>query len=64
MAMTGDQVKQKFFREGRSFAQFARENDYPYWLVVRLVNGAMRGTRGKAHECAVKLGLKDREVTA
>lgn len=56
--MTPDQVKAKFRREGRTFASWAREHGYQPIQVIRLINGFDKGNYGRAHEIAVKLGLK------
>lgn len=56
--MTPDQIKRKFRAEGRSFKDFARENNLSVQTVYKLLNGQTKGNLGKAHEAAVKLGLK------
>ncbi|MCP1289756.1 DNA-binding protein [Chromobacterium sp. S0633] len=56
--MTPAQVKAKFRREGRTFTQFAQEHGYTRNAVYRVLNGFDKGNYGKAHEIAVKLGLK------
>ena len=59
MALTVDKLKENFEREGKTLAQWARENGYQprdVWLVV---GGQRKGRYGKGHEIAVKLGLKD-----
>jgi gp16 family phage-associated protein len=56
--MTKDQVKQKFRREGRTFTGWANENGYKPHQVIRVLNGFDKGNFGRAHEIAVKLGLK------
>jgi hypothetical protein len=56
--LTPDQLKAKFEREGRTFAQWARDNGYTENEVYRVVNGFAKGKRGKAHKIAVQLGLK------
>lgn len=56
--LTPEQLKAKFEREGRTFAAWARENGYTVNEVYRVTNGFAKAKRGKAHEIAVKLGLK------
>jgi len=56
--MTPDQIKQQFRAEGRTFAQFARENNVHVNEVYKVLNGQYRAHYGQAHEIAVKLGLK------
>jgi gp16 family phage-associated protein len=58
MATTPAQLKQKFRHQGKSFADWARQNGYSYHQVICVVNGFNKATRGKGHEIAVKLGLK------
>lgn len=58
MALTPEQVKQKFRREGKTLKQFAEENGFPQEQVYRVMNGTIKGTRGRGHEIAVALGLK------
>lgn len=63
--MTPAQVKAKFRREGKTFTQFANEHGYTRNAVYRVLNGFDKGNYGKAHEIAVKLGLKaDHEQAA
>ena len=55
---TPDQIKQRFRQRGQIFSQWARDNNYPVNKVLRVLNGFEKGHYGKAHEIAVKLGLK------
>lgn len=57
--MTPEQLKKKFEREGRSFADWARAHNYSVVAVYRVLNGFTKAKRGQGHEIAVKLGLKD-----
>lgn len=59
MPLTSEQLKIKFKREGRSFAQWARDNGYDYHDVIRVLNGFNKGQRGRGHAIAVKLGMKE-----
>ena len=56
--MTPDQVKKSFRLRGQTFSDWARNNGYPPNKVLRVLNGFDKGHYGKAHEIAVKLGLK------
>ncbi len=56
--MTADQIKARFRREGKTFSAWAREHNYRPTQVIRVLNGFDKGHYGKAHEIAVKLGLK------
>ena len=55
---TPEQVKKRFKEQGLTFAQWARDNGYPVNKVHRIMAGIEKGYYGKAHEIAVKLGLK------
>lgn len=57
-AKTPEQVKREFRQAGRKFSEFARENNYPQNAVYRVLNGCDKAAYGRAHEIAVKLGLK------
>ena len=56
--MTPLQVKNKFRAEGKTFTQWADEHGYPRNAVYRVLNGFDKANYGRAHEIAVKLGLK------
>ena len=51
--MTPEAVKRKFKQNGWTFAAWAKEHGY-----TPVLNGFAKGDRGKAHEIALKLGLK------
>lgn len=55
---TGDKVKQLFQAAGVAVADWARSNAYEPRIVYMVINGQFKGHRGRAHEIAVKLGLK------
>lgn len=55
---TPDQVKREFRSQGRTFSQFARENNVHVNEVYKVLNGQYKAHFGQAHEIAVKLGLK------
>ncbi len=56
---TADQIRQEFKQRGVPISQWARDNGYPLNKVYRVLCGIEKGHYGKAHEIAVKLGLKD-----
>lgn len=56
--MTAEQLKKKFESEGKTFADWARQNSYDVTSVYRVINGFTKAKRGKSHDIAVKLGLK------
>ncbi|QIH08942.1 MULTISPECIES: DNA-binding protein [unclassified Pseudomonas] len=57
-ALTAHQVKENFRRAGKTFTQWAKENGYTRNEVYRVLNGQAKANYGKAHDIAVKLGLK------
>lgn len=56
--LTPDQVKDQFQSRGLTFSQWASDNGYRVNEVYRVINGQSKAKYGKAHEIAVKLGLK------
>ncbi|MCX8650043.1 DNA-binding protein [Gilliamella sp. B2776] len=56
--LTPEQVKQQFRQKGLTFTQWAHDNGYHPVDVYRVTNGFTKASRGKMHEIAVKLGLK------
>lgn len=57
-ALTPKQVKQQFHDSGKTFTEWATENGYDRNEVYRVLNGQAKARYGKAHEIAVRLGLK------
>lgn len=51
-------VKDKFKREGRTIATFARQHGFPPNKVHQVLNGQLKGNYGQAHDIAKALGLK------
>lgn len=56
--MSSEQVKRHFRQQGITFTDWARQNGYTRNEVYRVLNGQSKAHYGKAHEIAVKLGLK------
>lgn len=56
--LTPQQFKANLAKEGKTIISWSAENNVPDWMVSRLINGQCKGTRGKAHECAIKMGIK------
>lgn len=56
--LTPQQFKERLAKDGKTIISWSAENGYPDWMVSRLINGQCKGTRGKAHDCAVKMGIK------
>lgn len=59
--MNLEQVKERFARKGIAWKDWAKENDFSYGAVIRVINGVNKGRRGEAHRVAVALGLKNPE---
>lgn len=62
MAITPEQLKAKFRREGKTLSDWARQHGYTPHRVYRVVGGFDKGHYGMAHNIAVQLGLKDGEL--
>lgn len=56
--MSADQVKRSFQQRGITFTEWAALNGYKRSEVYRVLNGQAKAHYGRAHEIAVKLGLK------
>lgn len=56
--LTPAEVKRNFMAHGVPVATWAAANGYPPRYVYMVINGQFKGHFGKAHEIAVKLGLK------
>ena len=59
MIRTPDEVRQEFLFTGTSISEWAKKNGYSYHLVQQVLSGRSRNLRGKSHEIAVLLGLKE-----
>lgn len=58
MSLTPEQLKARFQREGKTFADWAKAHGYTRQEVYRVLNGQAKAKYGKGHEIAIKLGLK------
>ncbi|WP_332854847.1 DNA-binding protein [Duganella sp. S19_KUP01_CR8] len=56
---TVEEVRKEFDRAGQSITGWALNNGYPVYLVQQVLSGRARCLRGKSHEIAVLLDLKD-----
>ncbi|MDO9163557.1 MAG: DNA-binding protein [Methylococcaceae bacterium] len=56
--MTPEQRKKKFIDNGECPGQWADNNQFPRDVVYKLLNKRLTGSRGVAHQAAVKLGIK------
>lgn len=57
--LTPKQLKNEFARKGITFTKWAIEHGYKPNAVYRVVNGTDKAIYGRAHEIAVKLGLRE-----
>lgn len=60
--MTPEQVKKNLQREGITITTWAHENNFNRNLVYQVLNGRCKANFGKAHEIAVRLGLKTNDA--
>ena len=59
MMRTPQEVRNELQKRGLSIADWARQNGFSPELVHQVLNSNKIPVRGKSHEIAVKLGLKD-----
>ncbi len=55
---SGDKVKKLFLSAGVPVSAWAESNGYARRDVYLVINGQLKGRTGRAHEIAVKLGMK------
>ncbi|WP_066569548.1 transcriptional regulator [Snodgrassella sp. CFCC 13594] len=58
--MNAEKVKQGFRNRGETLKSWCERHGYEYTYTSRILNGSVKANRGKAHEIAVALGLKNR----
>lgn len=56
------QVKDDFSANGKSIAEWARENNFSPDLVYRIIKTNKIPKRGESHKIAVKLGIKEHKA--
>lgn len=59
MMRTSQEVRNELQKRGLSIAEWARQNGFSPELVHQVLNSNRIPVRGKSHQIAVKLGLKD-----
>jgi len=57
-AQAREAAKARIIAQGKTYDQVAVEIGYPKWLINRVLNGISKAKYGKAHDCAVALGIK------
>jgi len=61
---TAEQVKAEFKAKGLTVTKWAKDNGFEPTSVSQVLNGFAKGNYGKAHDIAVALGIKPRELAA
>lgn len=56
---TPDQVKKEFEATGKTISAWAAEHGFAPQEVYKVLNGQAKCKRGKGHDIAVRLGLKE-----
>jgi gp16 family phage-associated protein len=51
-------VRRRFYSQGKTVTDWAREHGFDVHLVYGVLNGRLRARRGESHRIAVALGLK------
>lgn len=59
---TVNQIRKEFESRGKSIAEWSRENNFSEHLVYQVLLSNRIPRRGKSHDIAVKLGLKEGET--
>lgn len=59
---TADEAREALKRQGVSISSWAIANGFSTTQVFEVLAGRNKATRGKAHNIAVRLGLKEGEV--
>lgn len=54
-----EQVREEFFKQGVSIAEWARKHGFKYSQVVDVLRTDRQCCRGNSHKIAVLLGIKD-----
>lgn len=62
--MTADKIKAHLRAQGKTLTQWSQEHGYPRSAVYRVLNGVDKAHYGRAHEIAVKIGLKQADQLA
>lgn len=62
--MTPTKIKSELRKQGKTITQWANEHGYARNSVYRVLNGVDKAHYGRAHEIAVKLGLKSDQLAA
>lgn len=58
-----EQVREEFFKQGVSIADWARKSGFKYSQVIDVLRADRPCHRGNSHKIAVLLGIKDGVIT-
>lgn len=61
---SGEQVKAKLARKGKTLKQWANENNFDEDTVYKVVAGTRKGYHGIGHQIAVAIGMKQQPEEA
>ena len=56
--ITADKFRDNLRKDGLTLKMWAEKNGYNAEYCSRVLNGMVKGTRGKGHEIAKKMGIK------
>lgn len=62
--MTAQTFKARLRSQGKTIRQWSAENGFPAEAVYRVLNGVDKANFGRAHEIAVRAGIKSAEPLA
>jgi gp16 family phage-associated protein len=60
--LTRKQAQEALVRQGKTVADFARENELSRHIVYQVLSGKKKGRYGESHRAAVLLGIKDGDM--
>ena len=56
--LTASQFREALRKKGVTLKEWAEEREYDPQYCSRVLNGMVKGSRGKGHEIAVAMGIK------
>lgn len=62
--MTVNRFKAWLHSQGKTIRQWAEENGFPPSAVYRVLNGVDKANFGRAHEIAIRAGIKSDQLAA
>ena len=57
--VSAQQARHWFYTKGISVSDWAREHNFPRAAVYAVLSGKSRCSRGRGHEIAIELGMKE-----